>query len=116
MTKLVVLYKSRSNRESVREHFDNVHLPLLGDLPGLQALLHGYEINSTDGAIYAAVVECTIEDWASLTSALASPAGMAVRQDAKVHFGSDVTIITYSAQNQSGLRRRYQSGGACGQP
>jgi len=93
MIKLVALFKKPPDPEVFDQHFQNVHLPLVRNVPGLRKL----EILRVKGAPigespYHVMAELTFDSRDAMDAAFATPEGRAVARDL-VGFAAKVVTV-----------------------
>jgi uncharacterized protein (TIGR02118 family) len=74
MTKLLALYKLPPDKDAFLHHYENVHLPLVKKIPGLQAVnLSRIESSPTDSTPpYFLIAEMVFADRAAFDAAMKS--------------------------------------------
>jgi uncharacterized protein (TIGR02118 family) len=85
MVKVMVLVRKRSDMgaDGFRRHLDEVHLPLVTRLPGLERLVANHVLASADGSTppYDAVMEDWFSSMEAMQAGFAGPEGQAVAAD-----------------------------------
>lgn len=79
MHKLLVMYNRPSDAARFRAYYENHHLPMAGQLPGLQHSSYSFTINGTDA--YFCIWEGTFADEAAALAAIDSDVGRQVAAD-----------------------------------
>jgi uncharacterized protein (TIGR02118 family) len=94
MIKLIALYTRPNDSESFDQHYENVHLPLARNLPGIRQLEVTRVIGAPIGeSRYHTMAELYFDNKDAMDAALASPEGKALAKDL-VHFASaNVTVF-----------------------
>jgi uncharacterized protein (TIGR02118 family) len=95
MTKLVVLYGPPTDTAAFDDHYQNTHVPLAQNVPGLRRFEHGKVLGTGDGSEppYYWMAELSFDDADALQSGLASPEGQAAGEDAGRVATGGVTML-----------------------
>jgi len=94
MVKLIALYRKPTDTASFDKHYDEVHIPLVRRIPGLQKL----EITNITGAPigetgYYKMAEMYYESLDALNAANASPEGRAAAKDLMSFAANTVSLF-----------------------
>jgi uncharacterized protein (TIGR02118 family) len=96
MVKMIAIFKRPQNVEAFLEHYENVHLPMIRQMPGLRKLEVNYFIDLRGGdADPFAMAEMYFDDQDSLMASMKSPEGKAGGKDLQT-FASDLVQITFA--------------------
>jgi uncharacterized protein (TIGR02118 family) len=76
------LYETPADPEAFDRHYQDVHIPLLRQLPGLRRYSIGRDVTALHGAPYYLVTELEWVTMDELRAAFASPEGQATAADA----------------------------------
>jgi uncharacterized protein (TIGR02118 family) len=95
MIKLIALFKKPSEVEVFDRHYENIHLPLVRNLPGIREL----EVTRVVGAPigesrFHVMAELYFDNKDAMDAALASPEGKALAKDL-LHFAANVVTVFY---------------------
>ncbi|MEO1251074.1 MAG: EthD family reductase [Pseudomonadota bacterium] len=99
MIKLFALYKKPDDVDAFMRHYENVHMPLVEKIPGLEKSV----VNRVTGAPmggepdYFIITEMQFPDQATFEKAMASPENRAVGKDAMEFAGDLITVMTAKA-------------------
>ena len=96
MYRLTVLYAPPEDPVAFRAYYENTHLPLAAELPGLLGSAHGFDVATTGGAspIFC-VWHGDFASAAALDAAMRSPAGQAVAADVPNYATGGATLLHY---------------------
>ncbi len=82
MVKLVALFKKPSDTKTFEEHYDNIHIPLVGKMPGMRrletSLITGAPMSTTE---FYRMAEMYFDDQRALNTAMMSVEGMSAAKD-----------------------------------
>lgn len=82
METLVVLYPPQSDPDRFRRHYEEIHVPLVLDMPGLLGFRYAFDVAAFGaGSPYFCVAELDFADGEALEAALASDEGQAAVAD-----------------------------------
>jgi uncharacterized protein (TIGR02118 family) len=82
MARFVVMYDTPSDVDAFKRHYNDVHIPLAKQYPGLRRFTRSYEPAAVIGEPCFMVVMMDWDDVAALQAALGSEIGQRVAQDA----------------------------------
>ncbi len=101
MHRLLVLYAPPNNSQSFREHYEDVHVPLVKQLPGLMAFRYSLEVGSlgSEAPSYFCVAELDYRSSAEMLASLESPEGQASAADLEKFASGGVTILHYEVND-----------------
>jgi uncharacterized protein (TIGR02118 family) len=80
--RFLALYERPADPEAFDRHYDQTHLPLIRQLPGLRRCTLGRNITVLHGAQYYLIAELEWDTMDQLQAAFASPQGRATAADA----------------------------------
>jgi uncharacterized protein (TIGR02118 family) len=92
MARFVVLYDTPSDVEAFERHYNDVHLPLAKQLPGLRRYTRSYEPTAVIGEPCYMVVMLDWDDVAALEAAFGSEIGQRTAEDAITNLSRYVTF------------------------
>ena len=82
MHKLTVLYRTPPNPAHFREHYENVHVPLLARLPNVVRMNYSFDIKGADGSEpFFCIFEAYFDTAEDMQQAMQTPEGAAVAAD-----------------------------------
>jgi len=97
MHKMIVLYKAPPRPEQFRDHYENVHLPLVGKMPGLIRMNHSFDVRDPAGnTAFFCVFEACFASRQAMADANASPQGAAVLADLQNFETGPMDIIDFA--------------------
>jgi uncharacterized protein (TIGR02118 family) len=85
MARFVVMYDTPSDVDAFKRHYDDVHIPLAKQYPGLRRFTRSHEPAAVIGEPYYMVVMLDWDDMAALRAALGSEIGRRVAEDARTN-------------------------------
>lgn len=99
MHKIVALYPAPQDPAHFRDYYQNTHLPLARQLPGMKASRHTFEVEALTpgGSPYFCVWEGEWADRAAADAALGSEMGGKVAADIANYASGGVTLLRYDA-------------------
>jgi uncharacterized protein (TIGR02118 family) len=98
--KALALYPMPDNPQAFRDHYQNTHLPLVANLPGLRSLHYGFDLTAPQGeAPYFAVFEVEWDDAEAMAASLNSPEGQAVAADMAPYVTNGTVLLNYTPQD-----------------
>ena len=92
MARFVVLYDTPSDVDAFERHYNDVHIPLAKQYPGLRSYTRSHEPATVIGEPCYLVVMLDWEDMAALEAALASEAGRRTAEDAAANLARYATF------------------------
>ncbi|MFJ6302132.1 EthD family reductase [Pseudarthrobacter oxydans] len=96
MHKLLVLYPEPQNRQTFKEYYESVHLPLAAKMPGLISWRYSLGVASEESpAPYFAVYEADFDSLEAMGKALSSPEGQAVQADVPNYATGGAKVLHY---------------------
>jgi uncharacterized protein (TIGR02118 family) len=96
MVKMIAIFKRPENVEAFLDHYENVHLPLIRQMPGLRKLEVNQMIDLRGGEADPLVMaEMYFDDRDSLMASMKSPEGRAGGKDLQ-EFAADLVQISFS--------------------
>ena len=82
MHKLLVLYPPPTDPDHFRSYYEDTHLKLVAQMPGLLGYRYGFDVAAGEGdSPYFCAFEGDFEDAAAMGAALDSPQGQAALAD-----------------------------------
>jgi uncharacterized protein (TIGR02118 family) len=95
MYKLIALFQTPDDPQSFMSHYNDVHLPLVKQTPGLlKAEAYRVTANAMGGVIpYFLIAEMTYPDKATFDTAMASPQNRAAGKDLMSFAKGKVTLL-----------------------
>jgi uncharacterized protein (TIGR02118 family) len=96
MVRLLVLYDTPENPEAFDRHYNEIHIPLVRQLPGLLRYTVSRNISATRGGkeLYL-VAELDWENLEAMQAAMTSETGKQTTADVPKFAPSGVTTVTY---------------------
>lgn len=96
MHKLIALYKDPPNPEHFRNHYENVHIPLLRKMPGVVRMNYSFDVKNPAGEkAYFCVFECYFRNADDMVNGLYTPEGEAVLADLQNYATGEYEIINF---------------------
>ncbi|WP_037354634.1 EthD family reductase [Amycolatopsis orientalis] len=95
MHKLLVLYPPPVDPAAFSAHYENQHLPLVRQLPGLLGWRYSLRVHAEPESPYFAVFEAEFADADAYAAAMASPQGVAVREDVPNYATGGALVLDY---------------------
>lgn len=100
MYRMLVLYSQPTDPEQFRDHYPNVHIPLVRMLPGVLGVRYSLEVRAFGGeAPYFCVAEVDFEDRNSMNTALRSEEGRTMAADVK-NFDTGGSVVLHFPVNE----------------
>ena len=100
--RFIVLWDTPEDPDGFEHHYQQVHVPLVKQLPGLRRYTFSRNMASVRGDTYYRIAELDFDDLASLREAFASPAGRATAADVTTlssTAGARVRSMTYELED-----------------
>jgi len=85
MARFVVMYDTPSDVDAFERHYNDVHIPLARQYPGLRGYTRSHAPAAVIGEPYYMVVMLGWDDMAALEAALGSEIGQRTAEDAAAH-------------------------------
>lgn len=99
MYTLMVLYGPVDQPHVFREYYENTHLPLARNLPGIRRTRLSLDIAAAEGpAPYGAVFEADFDSAEAMVTALESPEGQAAQADVPNFATGGVRILHFPSR------------------
>ncbi|MCW2617628.1 MAG: putative ethyl tert-butyl ether degradation protein [Modestobacter sp.] len=99
MHTLMVLYRPPADRAAFDRHYEQVHLPLARELPGVRAARYALDVAAAEGdPAFTAVFEADFDSAEDMAAALASPAGAAAQADIPNFATGGLEILHFPAR------------------
>jgi uncharacterized protein (TIGR02118 family) len=96
---LVVLYPPQSDPDRFRLHYEEVHVPLVLDIPGLLGFRYAFDVTALDAeSPYFCVAELDFADGHALDTAFASAEGWAAVADVANFADEPITRLRLDAK------------------
>ena len=92
MARFVVLYDTPSDVDAFERHYNDVHIPLAKQYPGLRRYTRSHEPAVVIGEPFYMVVMLDWDDMAALEAALGSEIGQRTAEDAAVNLARYATF------------------------
>jgi len=92
MARFVVLYDTPSDVDAFERHYNDVHIPLAKQYPGLRRFTRSHEPAVVIGEPFYMVVMLDWDDMAALEAALGSEIGQRTAEDAKANLARYATF------------------------
>ena len=103
MYKALALYSTPEDPHTFREHYENIHIPLVMKLPGVRTMRYSFDLTSPQGASpYFAVFEVEWDDAEAMAASLSSPEGQAVATDMGPYVTEGTVFLNYPVQDALG--------------
>jgi uncharacterized protein (TIGR02118 family) len=94
MYKVIALYRAPEDPAAFEQHYQDVHMPLAGRLPGLRRCELGWVQGGIGGEPrYHLVAELYFDDLPTLQAALKSPEGAATAADVALFAGALIHLM-----------------------
>lgn len=93
MVRLLVLYNKPEDTAAFDKYYDEIHIPLAKQLPGL--LKYTVSRNVAPGAPYHLVAELDFADLAAFQAAMSSPAGAEATADVPKFASGGASMVIY---------------------
>ena len=98
--KALALYPMPDDPQAFRDHYENIHLPLVAKLPGLRTLRYSFDLTAPQGeAPYFAVFEAEWDYAEAMATSLTSPEGQAVAADMAPYVTEGTVLLNYTPQD-----------------
>ena len=99
MIKLIALYRKPDDEAAFMAHYENVHMPLVRQIPGLvdTVVNRGIEAPGGGAPAYFLIAEMRFADRASFDAAMASPENRAAGKDLMSFAKGLVTLLVAEA-------------------
>ena len=99
MHKVLVLYPPPKDPAHFKRYYEETHLPLAAQLPGLVSSRHTFSVEGVGGASpYFCIWEGEFSDAASMGAAMQSPIGQKVAADVPNYATGGATVLHFDAQ------------------
>ena len=96
MHRLLVLYPPPTDPDHFRSYYEDTHLPLVAELPGLRGYRYSFDVAASEGeSPYFCVFEADFDDAAAYSAATASPEGQATRADVSNYATGGVVVLNF---------------------
>ena len=101
MYKALALYPM-PDPEAFREHYENIHIPLVIKLPGVRTMRYSFDLTPQGESPYFAVFEVEWDDAEAMAASLTSPEGQAVATDMGPYVTEGTVFLNYPVQDALG--------------
>ncbi|MCU1619016.1 MAG: putative ethyl tert-butyl ether degradation protein [Modestobacter sp.] len=98
MHTLMVLYRPPADRAAFDRHYEQIHLPLARELPGVRAARYSLDVAAEGDPAFTAVFEADFDSAEDMAAALASPAGAAAQADIPNFATGGLEILHFPAR------------------
>jgi uncharacterized protein (TIGR02118 family) len=96
MHRLLVLYPPPTDRDHFRSHYEETHLKLVAQIPGIRGYRYAFDVASARGdSPYFCVFEADFDDAAAYAAGLAAPEGQAALADVPNYATGGVVSLNY---------------------
>jgi uncharacterized protein (TIGR02118 family) len=93
---LLVLYPPPTDPDHFRSYYEETHLELVAEFPGLRGYSYAFDVAAAEGdSPYFCVFEADFDDADALAAAQASPQGQAIRADVANYATGGVVVVNY---------------------
>jgi uncharacterized protein (TIGR02118 family) len=94
--RLLVLYPPPTDPDHFRSYYEETHLKLVAEYPGMRGYRYAFDVAAADGdSPYFCVFEADFDDAAALAAGRASPQGQAVGADVANYATGGVVVLDY---------------------
>jgi uncharacterized protein (TIGR02118 family) len=94
--RLLVLDPPPADPDQFRSYYEDTHLALVAELPGLRGYRYSFHVAASEGeSPYFCVFEADFDDAAEYSAAIASPAGQATRADVPNYATGGAIVLNY---------------------
>ena len=96
MHRLLVLYPPPTDPDHFRTYYEETHLKLVAELPGLRGYRYAFDVAADErDSPYFCVFEADFDDAAAMAAGRASPQGQAVSADVANYATGGVVVVNY---------------------
>ena len=96
MHRLLVLYPPPTDPDHFRSYYEETHLKLVAEIPGLRGYRYAFDVAAAEGdSPYFCVFEADFDDAAAMSAGRESPEGQAVRADVPNYATGGVISLNY---------------------
>ena len=97
--RLLVLYPPPADPNHFRSYYEETHLKLVVEWPGLRGYSYAFDVAAAEGdSPYFCVFEADFDDAAAMAAAQASPQGQATRADVANYATGGVVVVNYEVR------------------
>jgi uncharacterized protein (TIGR02118 family) len=94
--RLLVLYPPPTDPDHFRRYYEETHLKLVAEWPGLRRYSYAFDVAAAEGdSPYFCVFEADFDDAAAMAAAQGSPQGQATRADVANYATGGVVVVNY---------------------
>jgi uncharacterized protein (TIGR02118 family) len=99
MHRLLVLYPPPTDPDHFRRYYEETHLPLAAQIPGLRGYRYGFDVAAAEGdSPYFCVFEGDFDDAAAMGAGFASPEGEAALADIPNYATGGAVALNYEVR------------------
>jgi uncharacterized protein (TIGR02118 family) len=92
----LVLYPPPTDPDHFRSYYEETHLKLAAELPGLRGYSYAFDVAAAEGdSPYFCVFEMDFDDAAAYGAAMGSPQGQATRADVANYATGGAVVVNY---------------------
>jgi len=97
--RLLVLYPPPTDPDHFRSYYEETHLKLVDQWPGLRGYSYAFDVAAAEGdSPYFCVFEADFDDAAAMAAAQGSPQGQATRADVANYATGGVVVVSYEVR------------------
>jgi uncharacterized protein (TIGR02118 family) len=98
--RLLAVYPPPTDPAAFRAYYEDTHLPLVAQMPGLRGFRWGFDVAPPGGgdSPYFCVFEADFDDAGALDAALASPEGQAAAADVANYATGGAVLLRYDVR------------------
>jgi uncharacterized protein (TIGR02118 family) len=94
--RLLVLYRPPTDPDHFRSYYEETHLKLVAELPGLRGYRYAFDVATAEGdSPYFCVFEADFDDAAAYGVAMGTPQGQATRADVANYATGGAVVLNY---------------------
>jgi uncharacterized protein (TIGR02118 family) len=94
--RLLVLYPPPTDPDHFRSYYEETHLKLVAEFPGLRGYSYAFDVAAAEGdSPYFCVFEADFDDAAAMRAAQGSPQGQAISADVANYATGGVVVLNY---------------------
>jgi uncharacterized protein (TIGR02118 family) len=94
--RVLVLYPPPADPDHFRSYYEETHLKLVAELPGLRGYSYAFDVAAAEGdSPYFCVFEADFDDAAAYGAAMGSPRGQATRADVANYATGGAVVVNY---------------------
>ena len=97
--RVLVLYPPPADPDHFRSYYEETHLKLVAEWPGLRGYSYAFDVAAAEGdSPYFCVFEADFDDAAAMAAAQGSPQGQATRADVANYATGGVVVVSYEVR------------------